>query len=161
MKHKESVPVFRRAGRADIPLLTRLIREYYAFDGLSFDAAATRAALQQMLAHPRWGSAWLIQAGRRTAGYVVLTPCFSLEFGREVFIDELYLRPGFRGAGLGQAALDFVAGWARRKGVFAIHVVSEKDNPAARRFYRKGGFGGAHRFFMTRQVAAAPGPRRS
>jgi GNAT superfamily N-acetyltransferase len=75
-----------------------------------------------------------------------------LEFHREVFIDELYLRASYRRQGLGQAALAFAADWARRHGVTAIHVISEKENPAARRAYRKAGFGGAHRFLMTRLV---------
>jgi GNAT superfamily N-acetyltransferase len=154
MKRKEDALAFRRAGREDRPVLARLVREYYAFDGLPFDAAATRAALRELLAHPEWGGAWLIASGGRTAGYVVLTPCFSLEFGREVFIDELYLRPAFRGGGLGRAALDFAARWAGHNGVAAIHVVTERNNPAARRFYRRGGFGGAHRYFMTRRLDA-------
>jgi GNAT superfamily N-acetyltransferase len=97
-----------------------------------------------------------MRSGRAVAGYLVLTRCFSLEFHGEVFLDEFFLRAAFRGQGLGQAALAFVAEWARQHGVTAIHVISESNNPAARRAYKRGGFGGAHRFLMTRLVGPPP-----
>jgi GNAT superfamily N-acetyltransferase len=152
MKRPTTEPTFRKMTGADLARVTRLVKEYHAFDKLPFDAAHTRAALRTLLRHPQRGSVFLILAGARTAGYLVLTPCFSLEFHHEVFLDELFLRKGYRGRGLGQAALAFAADWARRHGVTAIHVISEQANPAARRAYRKAGFGGAHRFLMTRLV---------
>jgi len=143
---------FRRVTAADVTRVLRLVQEYYAFDKLPYRAAHTRAALHTLLRHPQRGGAWLILYGAKVAGYLVLTPCFSLEFHGEVFLDELYLRAAFRGQGLGQVALAFAAQWARRHGVTAIHVISEAHNPAARRAYRKAGFGGAHRFLMTRLI---------
>jgi GNAT superfamily N-acetyltransferase len=145
-------PTFRRVTRADLATVTRLVKAYYAFDRIPFNAAHTQAALLTLLREPKRGGVWLIHMGKQVAGYVCLTPCFSLEFHGEVFVDELYFRPKFRGQGLGQATLAFGADWARRNGVTAIHVISEKENPAARRAYRKAGFGGAHRFLMTRLV---------
>jgi len=152
MKHPTTEPTIRRATRADIGTVTRLVKEYHAFDKIPFRAAHTKAALDFLLKHPERGGVWLIHVGKQIAGYVCLTPCFSLEFHGEVFVDELYFRPAYRGHGLGQATLAFAADWARRNGVTAIHVISEKENPAARKAYRKAGFGGAHRFLMTRLV---------
>ncbi|HEX7929036.1 MAG TPA: GNAT family N-acetyltransferase [bacterium] len=145
-------PTFRRFTRADIPTVLRLVKAYHAYDKIPHNEAYTRAALEFLLRYPLRGGVWIIRVGKAVAGYVCLTPCFSLEFHGELFIDELFFLPKFRGQGLGQAALEFAAAWARENGITAVHVISEKENPAARRAYRKGGFGGAHRFLMTRLV---------
>ena len=167
MTDRRPAPQFRKMTAADLPRAARLVKEYYAFDGMPYNAAHTRAALRLVLRQsarapaapglpPAVGGVWLIQVAGKLAGYVALTPCFSLEFHGEVFIDELYLRPAFRRQGVGQATLAFTADWARRNGVTAIHVISEQENPASRRAYRKAGFGGAPRFLMTRLVDPPP-----
>ncbi|HVF28226.1 MAG TPA: hypothetical protein VM943_08295 [Pyrinomonadaceae bacterium] len=84
---------FTVAGADDEYILIALMREFYAVEHLTFDEAAARAALRQVLHHGALGSVYLIRSGEAVAGYVVLALGFSLEFhGRDAIIDELYLR---------------------------------------------------------------------
>ncbi len=56
---------FRVAGLADAPALLELMREYYAFDHLSFDESAARPALEGLLQNAAFGRAWLIEGTAR------------------------------------------------------------------------------------------------
>lgn len=49
MKREANTPRFRKMTARDLARVTRLVREYYAFDKLPFDAAHTRAALRLLL----------------------------------------------------------------------------------------------------------------
>jgi hypothetical protein len=47
---------FRPVERADIELLLPFMREYYEFDHLSFDERVARAALENFIDDPTFGS---------------------------------------------------------------------------------------------------------
>jgi hypothetical protein len=84
-------PSLRLATESDADLLLGFMREYYAFDGHTFDLPQARAALLGLLRDPSLGRVWLISTGQELAGYVVLTLGYSLEFlGRDAFLDEFY-----------------------------------------------------------------------
>jgi ribosomal protein S18 acetylase RimI-like enzyme len=78
------------------------------------------------------GLGTLIQAGTEDAGHVVVTLSFSMEYGGpEAFVDDLYVRPAFRRAGLGTA-----------------------DNAPAQALYRRVGFVNTERQFLALELAA-------
>jgi ribosomal protein S18 acetylase RimI-like enzyme len=84
----------------------------------------------------------------------------SLEFGgRDAFIDELYVRPAYRGQGIGTKVLKFADEVCRSAGVQALHLEVERKNVKAQTFYRKVGFQDHDRYLMTRWIATAK-PRR-
>jgi ribosomal protein S18 acetylase RimI-like enzyme len=142
-----------RAHERDLELLLEFMEEYYHFDHLPFDRQKASMALSQLLKNDALGSVWLIQAGPATAGYVVLTHGYSLEYhGRDAFIDEIYLREAFRGQGCGRTAMNLVAEEACRLGVQALHLEVERENRAAQAFYRKVGFGDHGRYLMTKRL---------
>ena len=93
--------MLRNAHPFDLSLLLVLIEEYYAFDGLEFDGEVIRKGLEQLLDHPEYGQAFLIESDGSVAGYAILTYAFDLEFGgRQAFITDLFLRAEYRGQGL-------------------------------------------------------------
>jgi len=66
-------------------------------------------------------------------GYVVLSFDFSLEYGgKNAWIDELFVRPEFRGHGIGSRTLDFAAQTARELAAKVLHLEVNRDNPAQR-----------------------------
>ena len=72
------------------------------------------------------------------AGYVVLTVSFSMEYGGlRGFVDDLFVRRGFRGRGLAAAALDELRRTAEDLGVRALLVEVGPENDTARRVYRR------------------------
>jgi ribosomal protein S18 acetylase RimI-like enzyme len=141
----------RPAKEADLELLCELMGENYAEAGYGFDRAAARECFEALVRDPSLGRAWLVCEGGEVAGYAVLTLGFSLEYrGLDAFVDDLYLRPAWRGRGLGGAALESVEATARSLGVRALHLEVERSNAAGQALYRRRGFRDNDRRLLTK-----------
>jgi ribosomal protein S18 acetylase RimI-like enzyme len=147
-------PTFSLATLADEDLLVELMREFYVIEHLPFDEQVIRKGLREILGNSVYGFIHLIRAGGDegdVAGYLVLTFGFSLEFhGRDALIDELYLREGFRGKGLGRAALDLAEEVCRREGIKSMHLEVDRVNVRAQDVYRKAGYRDHDRYLLTK-----------
>lgn len=141
--------------------LLQLMRALYDEDGstpLREDAAET--ALRGLLAAPDRGLVWVIEQAGEAAGYLVLTWGYSLEFhGRDAFIDELYVAPSYRGAGLGRQAVEWAEAACRAQGAGAVHLEVEIDNERAHALYRRSGFAERGLRLMTKRLGVVPDPR--
>ena len=125
-----------RVGRV-LPFMSRL----YEQDHLDYDAARAVRVCEWFLANPDWGGIWMIQSNGEDAGYVAATVASSIEFhGKLAFLDELYIAPEFRSRGLGPAAVEHVAGWARERGFAALRLEVGHENLHAQHVYRRAGF---------------------
>jgi ribosomal protein S18 acetylase RimI-like enzyme len=145
--------VVRKARLADHPQLLRVIREYYRYDGIRYDAKSIGPALSKLLRDESLGCVWIIHHGRAPAGYVILTFNYDLEFGGlQGIVTDLFLREKFRGHGLGKATLDCVAEYCRARGISAIELQVAHENKAAQGFYRKLGFHKLSRIVMGKDL---------
>lgn len=145
-------PAFRAIGPADLETFLQLLEEMQAFFGQQLTRKSARASAAGLLAHPAFGRAWFIEADGALAGYAVLVLGYSLEFGGvDAFLDELFLRERFRGAGLGKKAMAFVEAEARALGVQALHLEVERDNHPAIELYRRIGYVDHDRYLMTKR----------
>jgi ribosomal protein S18 acetylase RimI-like enzyme len=144
-----------------VGVLLELMRALYHEDGstaLQEDGAET--ALRGLLAAPDRGLVWVIEQGGEAAGYLVLTWGYSLEFhGRDAFIDELYVAPRHRGAGLGRRAVEVAENACRAHGAGAVHLEVEVDNERAHALYRRNGFAERGRRLLTKRLGSVPDPR--
>ena len=144
----------RPATTDDISLLVTLMTEFYAEAATPLNAARATEAFAALLADDRLGKVWLIQAGNNDVGYVVVTFSYSMEFGgRNGFVDDLFIQPAFRGAGLGTAALKEVRTFCQKRGVRALHLETGRDNAAAQALYRRAGFKVTDRQLLTLELA--------
>jgi diamine N-acetyltransferase len=144
---------FKTATAADAQVLLDLIRKYFEYDHIPFQADEIRPGLMTLLNDASVGQAWLIECGMKPAGYVLFTYGFDLEFGgRLAFITDLYLEPEFRGKGLGQKTLERVGEFCRSSGVRALELQVERDNVEAQALYRKFGFTAADRIPMSKRL---------
>lgn len=152
---------FRPAAESDLGVLLELMRALYDEDGstpLREDAAET--ALRGLLAAPDRGLVWVIEQAGEAAGYLVLTWGYSLEFyGRDAFIDELYVAPSYRGAGLGRQAVEWAEDACRAHGAGAVHLEVEIDNERAHALYRRSGFAERGLRLMTKRLGVVAEPR--
>jgi len=148
---------FRSAAPADINTLLVFMHEYYEFDHLVFDMDIARTALEKIVGDDALGHIWLIHHADEAVGYLVLTLGYSLEYGgRDAFIDEVYIRSGYRGKGIGTGALAFAEEQCRVLGVRALHLEVERANTNAYGVYRKVGFVDHERYMMTKLIARDP-----
>jgi ribosomal protein S18 acetylase RimI-like enzyme len=155
----------RAAVPADVEALLSLMQALYLEDGTKpLETAAARRALEELLATPQLGRVWVAadgeQAGARIGAdagapvaYVVLTLGYSLEWhGRDAFIDEVYVAPGWRGRGVGRALLDLAEREARAMGVRAVHLEVEPGNARARAVYEQAGYEDNRRRLATKRL---------
>jgi ribosomal protein S18 acetylase RimI-like enzyme len=156
-----SAASFRPATESDMSVLLELMRALYQEDGstlLRRDAA--ESALRGLLATPDHGLVRVIEQGGEPAGYLVLTWGYSLEFhGRDAFIDELYVAPKYRGAGIGRRAVEWAEATCRAHGAGAVHLEVEIDNERAHALYRRSGFAERGLRLMTKRLSAEPEQR--
>ena len=139
----------REAGPADLEALLPLVCDYHAFEEFDLSDAEREAVLQPLLDEPSLGQVWLLECGPEAVGYVALCFGYSIEFqGRDAFIDELYIRPAWRGRGLGRLALEEACRRARDAGVRALHLEVANDNDRALRLYAALGFEDRPRFHL-------------
>ncbi|MCI0352063.1 MAG: GNAT family N-acetyltransferase [Acidobacteriales bacterium] len=151
MQAQQKPVSFRKANRADIPLLLGLMREFYAYEQLKFHPVAAGSALQGLMDDPSNGAAWLIEWEGQVVGYTVLTVGYSLEFhGADAFIDEIFIMQNWRGKGLGQQAVAFLEEQCRVRGVRALHLEADRKDEQAQAFYRSLSFENHDRHLMTK-----------
>lgn len=148
-------PEFITATPTDIPLLLRMMADFYAIDAYPFDTARTRANLAGFLHEPTRGAVWLIHLAGEPVGYLVLTVGYSFEYGGPTgLVDELYLEPAVRGRGLGRLAMMFAEREAHRRGLAALQLEVEPHNERGNRLYANLGYQGNQRKLLTKYFAS-------
>ena len=96
------------------------------------------------------GRAWPVREDGRAVGYAVMS-FDSLEYGRNAWVDEIFIAKEARGKGLGERVMDFVERAAREAGVTAIHLQVNRGNKAID-LYRRRGFEEHERSLMTKSL---------
>ena len=94
----------RQASRSDLADLLELMREFYAEAGYPLRPERARDAFLPLLDPGELGQVWLADLAGQVGGHLVLTFCYSMEYGgRSAFVDDLFVRPALRNRGLGRA----------------------------------------------------------
>lgn len=146
---------FRLATVNDEEILTNLRREFCEFEPLPnpLDEAANRVVVRQLIENEQFGKIWLILAEGETAGYIVLTFSYSLEYaGRDALVDEIYLRSQFRGFGVGKQTIQFIEDYCRAENIKSVHLEVDRTNNNAKALYHKTGFVDHERHFLTKWI---------
>ena len=122
----------------DIDRLLPLVTAFHAEQGIAQDDTIRRAALMPLLEGSPHGAAYLMGPVRAPIGYVVISFGWSLEFaGMDGFLDEIYVRPGVRGRGIGTEVLMSLPKALSQSGLRAIHLEVRRDKPRTRAFYER------------------------
>jgi ribosomal protein S18 acetylase RimI-like enzyme len=143
----------RRSGITDFKTIMELVKEYYRYDALDFDANSIGTALRKLLQDENLGCAWIVEQATEAAGYLLLTFNYDLEFGGdEGLITDLFLREKFRGRGIGRRLIEFVEAYCRGRGITTVELQVESENRAAQAFYRRLGFTRLPRLVMSKRI---------
>jgi GNAT superfamily N-acetyltransferase len=111
--------VIRAALREDMDLLKTLINEMGEYERLP--VSITEETLARDGFGPRQEFRVLIaDLDNQPAGYAFIFNCYSTFRGRGLFLEDLFVRPKFRGQKVGDALLSRVAVIARDEGCFGI-----------------------------------------
>jgi len=122
----------------DLDRVLPLVAAFHAEEGIAQDEATRRTALTPLLEGSPHGCIYLAGPTRAPIGYVIITFGWSVEFGgMDGFVDEIYIRPGVRGRGIGTDVLLSLPKTLAKAGMKAIHLEVDRGNAAARRIYEK------------------------
>jgi GNAT superfamily N-acetyltransferase len=129
----------RAATEDDVPLILSLIKELAEYERLSHEVVATEEVLRRWLFGDRQVAEVLIGNHKgEPAGFVLFFHSFSTFLGKPgIYLEDLYVRPEFRGAGIGRALLVHLARLARERGCGRLEWSVLDWNEPAIGFYKK------------------------
>jgi GNAT superfamily N-acetyltransferase len=102
---------------------------------------ALRRALHLFVERPQLGFVWMARDASAVVACCVV--CYAISTSRGGLVaklDDVNVRPGLEGRGVGSAMMRALKEELRREGVSRIDTASHFDNPGARRFYERHGF---------------------
>ena len=136
MKGKAAV---RPAGPADAGTILALVRELAEYERLADEVVADEAAIRDALAgRPPAVRALLAEAGGEAVGFALYFRNFSTFVGRQgLYLEDLFVRPAWRGAGVGRALLAALAREAAAVGAVRLDWAVLEWNEPAIGFYRR------------------------
>ncbi len=130
----------RPATSADVPLILTLIRELAEFERLAHEAVGTETLLTEHLFGPRPAAEVLLAFTEEgtPAGFALFFQNFSTFLARPgVYLEDLFVRPEFRGLGIGRALLQRLARLALERGCGRFEWAVLDWNENAIGFYKK------------------------
>ena len=107
----------RPATEDDVPLILALIKELAEYERLSQEVLATEDILRESLFGEQRGAEALIGYHEGApAGFALFFHNFSTFLGRPgIYLEDLYVKPEFRGKGIGRGMLVYLAKLAKRR----------------------------------------------
>ncbi len=113
----QPVLMFRTANPKDIPLILSLIKELADYEGLLSEVIATEELLQEWLFEKQKAEVMIGEIEDQPIGFALFFHNFSTFLGRAgIYLEDLYVRPAFRGKGYGKAFLKKLAALAVARG---------------------------------------------
>lgn len=131
----------RAATPEDLPAVVGLIRELAEFEHLAHLVVVTPGSLHPHLFGPRPAAeAVVAEVQAQVVGFALFFTNFSTFLGRPgLYLEDLYVQPAHRGAGLGKALLQHLGALAVQRGCgrFEWSVLDWNENAIG--FYEKMG----------------------
>lgn len=133
----------------DLHRLEPMVAAYHAVEGIGSTSDHRRAALTPLLEGSPHGAVYLIGPRRAPVGYIAVTFGWSIELGgMDGFIDEIFIRDGVRGRGMGSEVLSALLPRLADAGVKAMHLEVAHTKTRARAFYERHGFTPRERYHL-------------
>lgn len=128
----------RPGTQADLLLIAALIRELADYERLADTVTLNEAELGRWLfGDPAHAHTLIAEVGGTPAGFALWFTSFSTFLGKPgIYLEDLFVRPPFRGLGAGRALLACLAAIAVERGYGRVEWSVLDWNESALRFYR-------------------------
>jgi GNAT superfamily N-acetyltransferase len=121
--------------------VVELINELWTYYDIAAERDNISRAVDLIFSQPGLAEIHLLYEGDEVAGYFMLVPSLSVEYGGLcVTLDGLFVREPFRRRGLGRQIINFVLDRCRQQGWLAIEAIADEENKVVQYFYRSHGF---------------------
>jgi len=131
-----------RATDDDIPQLCELLNVLFSQEAeFQADNKLQAAGLRQIIDFPERGQILVLRDGQSIIGMVNLLFTVSTALGgRVAILEDIVVRPQYRGKGAGHMLMEAAIGLVKSSGCRRITLLTDATNEAAQRFYRRHGF---------------------
>jgi len=146
----------RAATPADVPELLRLIRELAEYEKLADMAVGTPQMLHEALFGARPAAeAMVAERGGRAVGFALYFTTFSTFLCKPgLYLEDLFVEPAHRGAGIGKALLRRLAALAAERGCGRLEWRVLDWNEPSIRFYESLGASLMKEWILVRMTRA-------
>lgn len=108
---------FRTAERKDVPLILEFIKELADYEDLLCEVVADEATLEEWIFEKQKAEVIFALLEGKEVGFALFFHNFSTFLGRAgIYLEDLYVRPEYRGRGFGKAILKKLASIAEERG---------------------------------------------
>lgn len=136
---KEDKLVIREATPEDIPELLKLTYELAEYEKLSHVIKLSAEMLQTCLfGTRRYAEVLMAEYDGKVAGHALFFYNYSTFEGKPgIYLEDLFVRPDFRGLGIGKKVLLSIIARAKKEGCARVEWAVLDWNENARNFYKK------------------------
>lgn len=128
---------FRKAERKDVPLILRFIKELAEYEKMLDEVVADEATLEIWIFDKQKAEVIFALEGEKEVGFALSFHNFSTFLGRAgIYLEDLYVRPEYRGKGYGKAILKKLASIAVERGCGRLEWWCLDWNKPSIDFYR-------------------------
>ena len=130
--------MIRPATPADTPIIAALIRALAEYERLSHAVVLKEEDLHKHLFGPRpYAEVLLCEKDKEVVGFALFFHNFSTFLGQPgIYLEDLFVRPEYRGRGYGKALLTELARLVVERGCHRLEWAVLDWNESALRFYR-------------------------
>jgi GNAT superfamily N-acetyltransferase len=141
MADQQAAALLRAAERRDVPAIVGLIRELADFEKLTHLVQVTPPSLHPQLFGPRPAAeAVVAERDGQVVGFALFFTNFSTFLGKPgLYLEDLYVQPAQRSAGIGRSLLTHLADLANERGYGRFEWSVLDWNADAIRFYERMG----------------------
>ena len=128
---------FRNAQRNDVGLILQFIRELADYEKMLSEVVADEATLEEWIFDKQKAEVIFALEGEKAVGFALYFHNFSTFLGRAgIYLEDLYVKPEYRGKGYGKAILKKLASIAVERGCGRLEWWCLDWNKPSIDFYR-------------------------
>lgn len=130
--------IIRRAEESDLPNILMMIKELAEYEKLLHEVVTTEEHLEKVIFGPqKFVEVLIAELNGIIGGQTIFFHNFSTFVGRPgLYIEDLYVKPEFRGKGIGKALLNEVINLAKNRNCGRVEWVVLDWNEPAIEFYK-------------------------
>lgn len=128
---------FIAATEKDVPVILDFIKQIATYENMLDKVIATEESLKESIFENNRAEALLIELDNKVIGYIVYFFNYSTFVGREgLYIEDIYIKPEYRGQGLGKICFEFLVKIAKKYKCQRVEWTCLDWNEPSLKFYK-------------------------
>jgi GNAT superfamily N-acetyltransferase len=132
--------IIRAARKKDTPLILNFIRELAEYEHMSHFVEADESILKRFIFRKKMVEVVIAEYDNKPAGFALYFHNFSTFLGKPgIYLEDLFVRPEFRGKGLGKYLLSYLARLVKERNYGRLEWACLNWNEPSIKFYKSQG----------------------